>query len=148
MYLFSVWFFCRMVELSTIHTQMCVTSVCVCVRALLSVCVNVWWQIEGAGTLWGEMTIHAPVAPAERQIPLPRPQLQEKEKEKKMPWVCKIFSVSVWFSFPRLSFSFVWRLVSHRCLLLEKFCSPALNCFSVTERKRSNLQAFSTPHIS
>lgn len=40
------------------------------------------------------------------------------------------------------------RLVARRCLLPEKLCSPALNCFCVTERKRSNLQPVSTPHIS
>lgn len=49
-----------------------------------------------------------------------------------------------------LSHSLKRRLVTYRCLLSsEAFSLPrSLNCMCVTERKRSNLQPVSTPHIS
>lgn len=92
------------VEVDTACPQMCVSS---------TMCVNVWWQIEGAGRLRGPMTPPAPVAAAERerhsQI---RPALPPATREKKVARVSQnvtlaLFplSLSVWFS---LSPSFVF----------------------------------------
>lgn len=109
---FWLWHFCSVFEENTVCPRGCVSALCVC--ALHSVCVNVWWQIEGAGRLWGPMTPLAPVAAAEcelhSQIRPAQPPATRKRR-----WHCfpKCYthsrsSLSVWFSFPPLSFSFVF----------------------------------------
>ena len=134
-----------MVGVNTVSTDVC------------SVCVNVWWQIEGAGRLRGPMTPPAPVAAAERerrsQI---RPALPPATREKKVAWVSEnvtlaFFSLSLSLSGlvcpPHLS-SHKRRLVSHRRLLPQKLCSSALNCFCVTERERGSICSQFPHHIS
>lgn len=95
---------------------------------------SVWRQIEGAGRLRGT----ADACP---------------EKKEGLQNV----TVALFSPFPSgsaslvcLSHSLKRRLVSYRCLLSsEAFSLPrSLNCLCVTERKRSNLQPVSTPHIS
>lgn len=111
--------------------------VCMCVCPLLTV----WWQIEGAGRLWGPLT----------PLPLVAAATKKAAREKKEIMKHQPALLSLLLSGPvlpsRLS-SPRRQLDSHRCLLPKKLCFSSLNCFCVTDGKRSNLQPVSTPHIS